>query len=88
MGVTSPEIQEVEEGSGAGPMPGLEEDGARNTNIVRSTWAATYEADTLDDEGEEAATCPCLEQGLGWARRALDELILPVTSVSPRDLGT
>jgi hypothetical protein len=87
VGVTSPEIQVVGEISGAGLLAELEKDDARITDIMRSTCASTYEADVSDDEGEKAAGCRRLERGLGWARRVFDELILPVTTVSPLDLG-
>jgi hypothetical protein len=68
-------------------LPELEEDDAQITDLVRSTWVAAYDVDTLDDEGEEAAACRNLKRGLGWARRAFDELILPATTVSPLEPG-
>lgn len=80
-------IQEVWEGSGAGLLPELEENGTPITDLVCSTWAATYEVDALDDEGEEAVSCCRLKRGLGWAHRAFDELILPATTVSPLKPG-
>jgi hypothetical protein len=88
VGVTSTKIQEVGEGSGAGLKPEIKEDGAQITDIMRSTWATAYEAGVSDDEGEEAASYCLHERGLGWARRAFDELILPVTTVNPLDPGT
>lgn len=60
----SPEIQAGGEGSGAGLLPEPEEDNAQITNLVRSTWAAAYEADAPGDKDEEAAAC----HRLGWAR--------------------
>jgi hypothetical protein len=87
-GVTSLEIQEVGEGSCAGLLPELAEDDARITDIMRSTCAAAYEVDALDDEAEEDVTCSHLEQGLRWARCVFDELILLVTTVNPHNPGT
>jgi hypothetical protein len=77
VGVTSPKIQEVGEGSGAGLKPEIKEDGTQITDIMRSSY-----------EGEEAASYCLHERGLRWARRAFDELILPVTTVNPLDPGT
>jgi hypothetical protein len=48
VGVTSSEIQEVGEGSGASLLPELEEEGAQITNLVRSTWASSYEVDVCN----------------------------------------
>jgi hypothetical protein len=45
-------------------------------------WAAAFEAGDDAEDDEEAAACNTLERGLAWARCALDELILPATSVS------
>jgi hypothetical protein len=64
-------------------LPELEEGGARISDLARSTWAAAFEADTSGEEDEETAACRSLERGLLWTRCAFDELILPVTTVSP-----
>jgi hypothetical protein len=82
-GVTSPEIQEVREGSGTGLLPEHEEGGAWISDLAPSMWTIAFEADTFSDEDEETAACRSLERGLLWARRAFDEHILPVTTVSP-----
>jgi hypothetical protein len=56
--------------------------GAQALELACTPWAAAFAGDDDAKDDEEAAACNTLERGLVWARRAFDELILPVTSVS------
>jgi hypothetical protein len=75
-GVTSLEIQEVREGSGAAQLLELEEGDVRISDLARFSWAAAFEADAAIDEDEECAARHSLKCGLLWACRAFDKLIL------------
>jgi hypothetical protein len=77
----SPEIQEAKEGSGAALSQGAASSEAQALGLACTPWAAAFEADDDTEDDKEAATCNTLERRLAWARRAFDELILPVTSV-------
>jgi hypothetical protein len=79
--VASPEIQEVEE-TGASLSQGAGSGEARALKLACTLWAATIGSGDDSEEDEEVATCNTLEDGLNWARRAFDELILPATTVS------
>jgi hypothetical protein len=77
----SPEIQEAED-TGASLSQDIGDGETRTLELARTSWAATSSLDP-DSEGEEEAVARhTLEHGMTWARRALDELILPATSVS------
>jgi hypothetical protein len=78
----SPEIQEAEEGSGAGLSQGATSGEAQALELARTPWAAAFKVGNDAEEDEKAAACNTLEHGLEWVRRAFDELILPATSVS------
>jgi hypothetical protein len=78
----SSEIQEAEENSGAALPQGTVSGEAHVLELACAPWAATFEAGDDTEDDEEAAVCNTLEHGLAWARRAFDELILPMTSVS------
>jgi hypothetical protein len=80
--VTSPEIQEAEEDSGAALSQGAASGGVQALELACTSWAATFEAGDDTEDDEEVAACNTLERGLEWACRAFDELILPSTSVS------
>jgi hypothetical protein len=54
----------------------------QSLDLACALWAATSGSGDDAEDNEEAAACNTLECGLNWARRAFDELILPVTSIS------
>jgi hypothetical protein len=83
--VTSLEIQETGEGSGAAQLSEPEEGDARISDLAHFSWVAAFEVSADAAEDEESAACPSLERGLLWAHRAFDELILPETTVSSLD---
>jgi hypothetical protein len=83
--VTSPEIQEVGEGSGAAQLPELEEGDAWTSDLARFSWAAAFKEDASIDKDEESVARRSLERELLWAHRAFNELILPATMVSVLD---
>jgi hypothetical protein len=56
--------------------------GAQTLELACTSWAATSGLDADSEGDEEAAAHYTLERGMTLARRAFDELILPVTSVS------
>jgi hypothetical protein len=78
----SPEIQEAEEGLGAGLSQGAMSGEAQALELTRTPWAAAFEVGDDVKEDEEATACNTVEHGLEWVRRAFDELILPATLVS------
>jgi hypothetical protein len=80
-GATSSEIQEAE-GMGASLSKGAAGGEAQTLELACTSWAATSGLGADSEDDEEVATRNTLERGLTWARRAFDELILPVTSVS------
>jgi hypothetical protein len=81
-GVASPEIQVAKEGMGAALSQGAASGEAQALELSCTSWTAAFEVGDDADDDEEAAACNTLERELAWAHRALDELILPVTSVS------
>jgi hypothetical protein len=84
-GVTSPEIQEIGEGSGAAQLPEVEEGDAWISDLARFSWAAAFKEDASIDKDEESVARRSLERELLWAHRAFNELILPATMVSVLD---
>jgi hypothetical protein len=78
---TTPEIQVAEE-TGASLSQGAAGGEARMLELARTSSTATSGLDSDSEGDEEAVVRDTLERGMTWARRAFDELILPVTSVS------
>jgi hypothetical protein len=56
--------------------------GAQSLELACAPWAATSDLGVDSEDDEEVAARNTLERGLTWVRRALDELILPATSIS------
>jgi hypothetical protein len=54
---------------------------AQALGLACTPWVAAFEVDDDTEDDKEAATCNTLERRLAWARRAFDELILPMTLV-------
>jgi hypothetical protein len=79
---TSPEILEAEEDAGAALLQGTVSGETQTLELACTSWAATSEPGDNTEDDEEVAARNALERGLNWARRAFDELILPVTTVS------
>jgi hypothetical protein len=63
-------------------LPGAASGEAQTREPACISWAATSESGDDVEDDEEVAVCNTLERGLNWARCAIDELILPATSVS------
>jgi hypothetical protein len=78
----SAEIQEVEEDSGAALPQGVGSGEAQTLELARVPWVTDFKVGDDAKDDEEAAACNILERGLAWARRAFDDSVLPVTSVS------
>jgi hypothetical protein len=56
-GATSPEIQEIREGSGAAQLPELEEGDTRIFDLAHFSWATAFVVDAPAGEDEEFAAC-------------------------------
>jgi hypothetical protein len=56
-GATSPEIQEIREGSGAAQLPELEEGDARVFDIAHFSWATAFVVGAPASDDEESAAC-------------------------------
>jgi hypothetical protein len=80
-GASSLEIHEAE-GMGASLSKSATGGEAQSLELAYTSWAATSGLGIDSKDDEEVATRNTLERGLTWARRAFDEIILPMTSVS------
>jgi hypothetical protein len=78
----SPEIQEAEEDTGTTLLQGAAGGEAQTLELACTSWVATSESGDDAEDDEEVVARNSLECGLNWVRRAFDEMILPVTSVS------
>jgi hypothetical protein len=79
--VASLEIQEVEE-MGASLSQGAASGEVRGLKLSCTPWATVFGSGDDSEDDEEVLAHHTLEQGINWARRAFDELILPTTLVS------